>query len=139
MKSIDTLIRLAKFEVDAKQRVLSALLDKDAELEAAIAAVDAEVAAEKAYLADHPDPAANFAAWRRRMLEKRATLVQDRQALGQVIDRARDDLAEAFESQKKYEITAENQEEEERREESRRDQEVLNEIALQAKIREGRL
>ena len=73
----------------------------------------------------------------RHAADRRSALVNDKAALGEEIGRARDSLAEAFEEQKKYEITAENLAEAEAAEANRREQGELDALGLQAHTRSG--
>ena len=132
MKTHETLIRLAKLEVDNRRRLLADLLDRDAAFDRAIDRLDAEVQAERDKARQNPEFATGYAAYVRHADDRRAALVNDKAALGEEIVGARDRLAEAFEEQKKYEITAENQAEAEAAEANRREQGELDALGLQA-------
>ncbi len=132
MKAVDTLIRLAKSEVDAAQRALSDLLKIEETIDQALIDLADEVQNEAAFAANNPDINRNFAAYSRRMADKKALLQEQRDGLQPMIAQAREKLAECFEEQKKYEITLERQREEEQREADKREQQELDEIALRA-------
>lgn len=130
-KGLKTLIRLAKFDVDEKRRVLAALQNREEAILADIAAADAQLEFERQAAA--ADPAgvgfifSNFLqAWKGR----RADLVRNLDMVRKEIEVARDDLAEAFRQQKSYEVTQANREKREREEEAHKEQIVLDEIGL---------
>lgn len=135
MKTVSTLIRLAKLEVDNRRRLLADLLEQDAAFDRAIDRLDAEIANERQKARETPEYGAGFVAYAKHAGNRRKALVDRKAALAVDIDTARDRLAQAFEEQKKYEITAERQEEEELAEESRREQLTLDELGLQTHSR----
>lgn len=135
MKTVSTLIRLAKLEVDNRRRLLADLLDQDAAFDRALDRLDAELDSERQKVREMPEYGAGFAAYAKNTASRRKALVDRKAALAVDIDTARDRLAEAFEEQKKYEITAERQEEEEVAEENKREQLDLDELGLQTHSR----
>lgn len=135
MKTVATLIRLAKLEVDNRRRVLADLLDQDAAFDRAIDNLDAEVEAQRQKVRETPEYGAGFAAYSKHAANRREALEERKAALAVDIDAARDRLAEAFEDQKKYEITAEKQDEAEAAELSKREQLALDELGLQSHAR----
>lgn len=137
MKTVATLIRLAKLEVDNRRRRLADLLEQDAAFDRAIDRLDGEIVAERQKARETPEYAAGYAAYAKHAANRRKALVDRKVALAIDIDKARDSLAEAFEEQKKYEITADRQEEAETAEENRREQQDLDELGLQAHGRNG--
>lgn len=137
MKTVSTLIRLAKLEVDNRRRLLADLLEQDAAFDRAIDRLDGEVAAERQKARESPEYGGGFAAYARHAANRRKALIDRKAALAADIDAARDRLAEAFEEQKKYEITAERQDEEEAAEENKREQQDLDELGLQTHARGG--
>ena len=136
MKTLETLIRLAKLEVDDRRRVLAELLDRDAAFDRAIARLDQEVEDERERARQNPEYATGYAAYVRHSADRRKALVDDKAKLSQEILKARDDLAAAFEEQKKFEITAENQAKEETAEMNRLEQAELDALGLQSHRRE---
>jgi len=130
-KGLHTLIRLAKFDVDEKQRILSALQSREDSILAAMAAARAQLAHEQQVAAADPSGAGRLfgayaAAWLARRAEMERILAQVRQQ----IETARDDLAEAFRQQKTYEITQANREKREQEEADRKEQSFLDEVGL---------
>ena len=137
MKTIQTLIRLAKLEVDERRRALADLLEHDAALDRAIARLDREVEDEREKARQDPEYATGYAAYVKHAANRRKALVDQKAALGEKILEARDDLAVAFEEQKKYEITADNQAAAETAESNRREQAELDAMGLQNHRREN--
>jgi len=137
VKTVSTLIRLAKLEVDNRRRLLADLLEQDAAFDRAIDRLDGEVAAERQKARDNPEYGAGYAAYSKHAANRRKALVDRKAALAVDIDAARGRLAEAFEEQKKYEITADRQEEAETAEENKREQLDLDELGLQSHARRG--
>lgn len=130
MKTLDTLIRLARFDVDERRRDLALLLEREDAVRAQIAGLEADVARERALAEATPELAASFGAYAARVRERRAAMEQELATLEPVIDHARDRLAEAYEEQKKIEITRDRRLEAEAAEENRREQQVLDEIGI---------
>lgn len=128
-KGIRTLIRLAKFNVDEKRRVLVALQDREEEIIAAIAAHDQQLKVEQ-QVASEDSTGAGFyyGAYADWYLKRRAEMEGMLAAVRQQIEIARDDLAEAFREQKTYEITQANREKREREEADRKEQIFLDEV-----------
>lgn len=135
MKTVSTLIRLAKLEVDNRRRMLADLLEQDAAFDRAIDRLDGEVNNERRKARETPEYGAGFAAYAKHAANRRKAMVDRKAALAVDIESARDRLAEAFEEQKKYEITAERQDAEEMAEENKREQLDLDELGLQSHVR----
>lgn len=132
MKTIATLIRLAKLEVDNRRRLLADLLEQDAAFDRAVQRLDNELITERDKARESPEYAAGYTAYAKHAASRRKALIDRKAALAVDIDKARDRLAEAFEEQKKYEITAERRDDAEAAERNRREQLDLDELGLQA-------
>lgn len=137
MKTIETLIRLAKLEVDERRRALADLLDQDDAFDRAIDRLDREVEGEREKARQDPEYATGYTAYAKHAANRRKALIDQKAALGEQILQARDALAVAFEEQKKYEITAENQTAAEAAEQNRREQAELDAMGLQSHRRES--
>ncbi len=130
-KGLPTLIRLAKFEVDEKRRALTILQTREDSLLAAMAAAQEEMAREQQVAAADPEAAGFlFGAYAAAWLARRANMERSLAALRKEIEKARDELAEAFRRQKTYEITQANRERRAREEADRKEQATLDEIGL---------
>jgi len=130
-KGLKTLIRLAKWTVDEKRRVLTALQAREDELVAALAEHERRLIEEQRVAAGDATGigylyGAFAAAWLNRKAEMTTMLANLR---GQ-IELARDELAEAFRQHKTYEITQANRDKRTREEADRKEQIRLDEIGL---------
>ncbi|MDJ0686431.1 MAG: flagellar FliJ family protein [Alphaproteobacteria bacterium] len=128
MKTLGTLIRMAKFEVDERRRSLSVILEREAEFHRRLAALDAEFERERDLARASPELARNFGVFADRHKRRRAVVENRIAALQPAIVKARDDLAEAFETQKRYEITRDRNQEEAAAEEKRVEQAELDDL-----------
>lgn len=135
MKTLETLIRLAGFTVDERRRALSVILDREAEFYQRIERLDADYDRERILATENPEYATHFGGFAARYKRQR-TVVENRiSALQPAIQKARQDLAEAFEEQKRYEITLDQRIEEQRLDEKRKEQAELDEIAATKNLR----
>jgi flagellar export protein FliJ len=131
-RTLKTLIRLNRFEVDEKRRDLQRLLDREAEIQAAIARLDRDLRAEQA-VAAHPEAAAvgfSYGAFAAATKERKAVELDKLAQLYPEIEKAREALAEAFGTLKKYEIADANRAAAQAAEEARQETLELDEIAL---------
>ena len=135
--TLETLIRLGRFEVDEKRRLLQAVLDREQALRDDLAGLEAQEKAEQRFVETHADQAAAYGSFSAANKQRReAALVKIAEMIPE-IEAARDALAEAFAEQKRYEIAKENRDMERRAEDGRREREELDELALQAHRRES--
>jgi flagellar FliJ protein len=130
-KSLKTLIRLSKWNVDEKQRVLVAWQGREDEILAAIHQAEQSLIHEQQVAAQDAVGVGfsygNFAnAW----LARREQLMQMLEQVRQEIIKARDDLAEAFNQLKTYEITQKERERRAQAELDKKEQAFLDEIGL---------
>lgn len=132
MKTLDTLVRLAKFNVDDKRRVLAEVMAQVDAVQARIDALDESVERERKVAFETPALGPTFGQFAAKAKADRAVMEQQLVELQPYVDQAREQLAEAFEEQKKYEITKDRQDENERLEQDKKDQVVLDEVGLQA-------
>lgn len=135
--TFNTLIRLAGSEVDEARRGLQAVLAEEDALRADMAALETEVAAEKALVQAQPELSGHYAMFAVRAKERREALEAGLADLQPRIEAARDALAEAFANQKKYEIAKENRDTAEADEQKRKDGIILDELGLNAHRRKN--
>ncbi len=128
MKTLGTLIRMAKFEVDERRRSLSVILEREAEFHRRLAALDAEFEHERSLARANPDLARNFGVFADRHKRRREVVENRIAAMQPAIVKARDDLADAFEAQKRYEITRDRNQEEAEAEDKRAEQAELDDL-----------
>jgi flagellar protein FliJ len=130
-KSLKTLIRLSKWNVDEKRRVLVALQGREDEIMAAIQEAEARLIHEQ-QVASQDAMGVGFAygnfanAW----LARREQLMNMLEEVRKEIARARDDLSEAFNELKTYEITQRERERRAQEEMDKKEQAFLDEVGL---------
>jgi flagellar export protein FliJ len=126
-----TLIRLSKFDVDEKRRVLTALQNREDEILAEIDHAEHRLKEEqKIAAADSTGVGYLYGAYHRAWRSQRDN--QDMQLLTvrAQIEGAREELAEAYRQLKTYEVTQANRQRREREEEDRKEQNFLDEVGL---------
>ena len=130
-KSLHTLIQLSHHHLDEKQRALGMLLRLESSFTHALAQLDAEMQREREIAARESSGIGLFyGAYHRAYLERRATLEQKLATVRFLVERAREELAEAFRVLKTYEITQSNEDRRLRQEAERKETAVLDEIGL---------
>lgn len=128
-KGLKTLIRLGKFQVDEKRRILVALQNREDQIIAQQAQADEQLKLEQ-QLAGEDSAGVGFGygfyhqAWMQQREQRMAALAQVRAE----IETARDDLAEAFKSLKTYETTQAARDKAEQAELDRKDRLFMDEI-----------
>lgn len=137
-KGLKTLIRLSKFNVDEKRRVLTALQAREDEIIEAIRQGEEQLRHEQQLAAeDATGIGFAYGAFHQGWMRRRDAMLQALQAVRQQIDAAREDLAEAFRELKTYEVTQANREKREREELDRKEQIFLDEVGLTMHRRKG--
>ncbi len=131
MSTLDSLIRLHRWQVDERRRHVAALEGLAEKLRLEMARLAAERAADEtaagaSFLARHVYPG-----YIRRALERQKTLERSLAEVETQTVQARDALAEAFQELKRYEITQAERRKREQIEADRRTQAQLDEISLQ--------
>jgi flagellar protein FliJ len=138
-KGLKTLIRLAGFNVDEKRRVLVALQTREDEILAAIAAEERQLAEEQRIASeDSTGVGFLYGAYANAWLDRRGKYQTMLAAVRAEIEKARDDLAEAFREQKTYELTQTNREKRAKEEADQKEQAFLDEIGLNLYRRKGK-
>ncbi len=138
MKSLATLIKLQKLRVDEHRQILSRLILRLEGIEQEIERHEARVEAEKTTMRDNPDLGMTYGAFVAWALERSRSLEKQRHAAIQAVEKARDQMAEVFEEQKRYELAEAARQEAERREEDKRERAFLDEVGTQSFIRKKR-
>ncbi|MBI2240084.1 MAG: hypothetical protein HYU59_04680 [Magnetospirillum gryphiswaldense] len=129
-KGLKTLIRLAKFEVDEKRRVLTALQNQEEQTLHDILASEVQLRKEQELAAaDATGVGFIYGAYHRAWMDQRQMLFNRLATIRQQIEIARDELAESFRTQKTYEVTQANRERREQEELDRKEQAFLDEVA----------
>lgn len=131
-KGLKTLIRLAKFTVDERRRVLTALQNAEDQVIAEIANAERQFKEEQRLASeDAAGIGYLYGAYQRAWMDRRENLERSLHALRAQIEGARDALTEAFRELKTYEITQKERERKEREEEDRKEQVALDEMGQQ--------
>ena len=130
-KGLKTLIRLARWEVDEKRRVLVALQTREEEILATIRASEQQLIHEQQVASQDPEAAYLYGAFANAWLKYRAQLEATLAEVRAQIEIARDELAEAFRQVKTYEITQANREKREKEEADRKEQAVMDELGIE--------
>lgn len=130
-KGLATLIRLSKWTVDDKRRVLTALQAREDEILADIAAAEVQLIAEQRTAAeDSVGVGFAYGAYARFWLDRRAQFDSMLAQIRAEIVRAEDELSEAFNRLKTFEITARERARRAAEERDRKEQASLDEIGL---------
>jgi len=138
MAGLDTLIQIAKAELDEKRRALTELETRRGGLMAEVNRLAAALEAERLRAKESYEAATAFPAFAKRVRERTAELREQIAELDREIGAATEAVSQAFRDMKKYEIVKERRAEEARIEESRREQQQLDEVGLQGFVRRGR-
>lgn len=128
MKSIGTLIRVKRWELDQKRRALADLELLHQELRERAQALETRLSAEQNVAHDDALRFA-YAAYARRAIEQREALTGSLLDLEQQITAARDEVAELYGDVKRYERVSEINAAKAAMESRRRDTAVLDEVA----------
>jgi flagellar export protein FliJ len=133
MKSLDTLIKLEKARVDDMRRMVAQLQDVFDRIESEIMDLIASRLNEEAVARTaSPDERITLAPFLAQVRQRLALLEQARVEAAAAIEAGREKLAEAFETQKRYEIIRDQRDAAALVEENRQEQLTLDEMAAQA-------
>lgn len=137
--NIKSLIRLNEWNVDEKRRKLGELLRLQADLEDQLKRLDEEHTREQQAAAADPTGAGLMYSNYALHVRQRRDNLQD--SIGQmeiVIGYARDELSESYQELKKYETVEQNRKRRHELEQARREQTMLDEVALNQHRRKKR-
>jgi len=129
--NIKNLIRLHEWNVDEKRRKLGELLRLQGELEDQMKQLEADlIEQQKAAAADPALAGLTYGAFAKRVIQRRENLQDSIDQMEFVIGHAQDELSDAYQELKKYETVESNRQRRFEREQNRREQIMLDEIAL---------
>ena len=134
MRWADQLIKLSNFELELLQTRLAEIVDRRQRAEMRLAVLTAEGEAEVALARADPEAARSLAAFREGLTLRKAAVQREIDLTTAEEFGARDALAEAFETLKKYEHVAENSRLAAVRETARRENAVLDEMGLRRAV-----
>lgn len=128
MKSLATLIKLQKSNVDEQRQLLAKLQARLDAIRAEIAEHEALQERERQAVRKNPEAGLTYGAFVKWALAHAKELDQMFVTAAKAVEIARDKLAELFEEQKRYELAEAERIEEERREELRQETILLDEV-----------
>lgn len=129
MKSRESLIRLKKFQVDDKRRQVTQIESMIAEFERMAGELDDQILAEQRRVGIADVTHFAYPTFAKAAAQRRDNLLNSANELKEQLDRARDELSEAVEELKKFELMEERDQLRERAELEAADQDALDEIA----------
>jgi flagellar FliJ protein len=130
MRWADQLIKLTNFELELLQTRLADVVERRSRAEMKLVMLTAEGEAEQALASRDPEAAWRLGAFNEGLKQRKAAAQRDIDLALAEESGARDALAEAFETLKKYEHVAESAKLVEAREERRRENAAFDEIGL---------
>ena len=129
MKTLLTLIRLKKEDVDKLQKELSAIQERHRKLQEEYEGLAIELARETVVASKFPENAQGFGMFAKRTIERQKILLKNIDMLQEAIDKKRDELLVEFGEQKKFEIALDQQKLAALNEAKRRESIKMNEVA----------
>jgi flagellar export protein FliJ len=130
-KSLNTLIRLSKWNVDEKRRVLVALQTREDEIIETIRQAEAQLVHEqRVAAADSTGVGFLYGAYAGAWLNRREQMLTMLESVRAEIVTAHDDLALAFNELKTYEITQRERDRRAKEEADKKEQALMDEIGL---------
>ncbi|MCW5732266.1 MAG: flagellar FliJ family protein [Alphaproteobacteria bacterium] len=129
MKSVETLIRLHRWQLDERRRVLKDLEEMRTGMEERLARLSREIEAEQARAASEELRFA-YGPFARQAIERRQTILRSIEEIAGRIEKAREDVAEAYREAKKYERLEEEQRRRDQVRAGRLEQRSFDEAAL---------
>ena len=139
MKDLGALIRLTKWTLDEKRRVLSEIEQLERNLRHQLEKLAANLAHERAVAEASPDAGYKYAEYTVVVAQRREKILQSIASVTQKLNAAGEDVAVAFEELKRYELTQEQRDKERRLELAAKEQAELDEIGLNARRRNLRV
>lgn len=130
-----SLIKLSTYEAEVLQRRLAEIVERRVAAEMRLAILEAEGEAEAIFSADEAAAGIYRAGFLEGLRIRKARVQAEIDAIGLEEQGARDVLAEAFETQKKYEQIAENMRLAEVKDVNRRERAELDELGLRRAAR----
>jgi len=133
----ESLVKLAKYEVESRQLRLAEIAQRRADAQIRMAVLVAEGEAEAKRAGQDAEAGWYHIGYADGLRIRKAALQAEIDAIEAEERGARDALAEAFEEQKKYEQVAENARVAQRKEVNRRETAELDEVGMRAAMRKA--
>lgn len=130
MKTLITLIRLKKEDVEKLQKELANIQERQRKLQDEHDFLTAELERESEMATKFPESAMAFGLFAKKTLDRQKILMKNIQMLQVAIDKKRDELLIEFGEQKKFEIALEQRQLAELNEAKRREAIKMDEVAL---------
>jgi flagellar FliJ protein len=134
MRWADQLIKLSNFELELLQTRLADIVERRTRAELKLVVLIAEGEAELELARSDPEAARSLAAFRERLKLRKTAAQRDIDLAAAEETGARDAIAEAFETLKKYEQVAENARLAELKEAARRETAAFDELGLRRAV-----
>lgn len=131
MRGVDGLIRLWKWRLDERRRIVVDLEILRAGIERQMVKLDDELEQERKVATQNYEASIGFTTYRKSNRERRANLEASREEVIDRIAAAQEEVNAAFRELKKYEIVLENWQRRERQKQERREQAEMDEAGLQ--------
>lgn len=131
MRGVDGLIRLWKWRLDERRRIVVDLEILRSGIERQMVKLDEELEHERKVATQHYEASLGFANYRKANRERRANLEASREEVIDRIAAAQEEVNAAFRELKKSELVLENWERRERQKQERREQAEMDEAGLQ--------
>jgi flagellar FliJ protein len=129
MSTLDSLIRLHRWQLDEQRRRVAELEALAAKLRDDLQRLDAEQASEQEFASKSPEAAFGYGSYASALIERRRKLGHSLADTEQRTGTAREALAEAFQEAKRYEIAAAKRVLHQRVAQDRAEQHVTDELA----------
>lgn len=130
MSRYASLIRLHRWKVDERRRILADLEELGIEMRGRLERLEADIEHEQEIARKTAEAARHYPAFAAAMTQRRDTLKRSIENVNQQIAHAREVLAEAYRELKKYEIAEDGRRRQLRHDADRREQSALDEIAI---------
>jgi flagellar protein FliJ len=137
MSTLDSLIRLHRWQLDERRRQLAELDALGEKLRQEQARLAAEEKSEQAAAASSREASAAYGNYAKRLIERRGRLKESLGSVEQQIGEAREALAETYREVKRYEIASANRAMQQRKREARQQQRVLDELGIETHRRKS--
>jgi hypothetical protein len=131
MRTLETLIKVHKHQLDEKRRALTDLENLHADLIAQRATLDADLAREQEVAKQVECGAFAYAGFHQGYIKRRDTLMASLAELEARIAEAHQIVSEAYQDLKRHEIALASRQRRQKEEEDRRTQNVLDEVSLE--------
>jgi flagellar export protein FliJ len=130
MKGLDTLARLAKFELDAARRQLAGLEQLRDHFQLGLQRLASDLGREQALAAESWEAGRSYAAYARAMIQRRSVMQKSLDDLAPRLAEAADVVTEAYQTLKRYELAIEHRQRLAAAQAQRREQAALDATAL---------